>query len=458
MSKSLRILVIDDEVAMQEVLRARLEAAGHHVTTEGTGQAGLGALDSADPDVAIVDVKLPDLTGLEVLERLEAARPGLPVVLVTAHGSIDLAVDAMKLGARDFLTKPLDHDELASLLRAVGREIDERRRTRDVAANLEGEEATFDGLVGSSPAMQEVFHLIRELAPTDAAVLIGGESGTGKEVVARAIHRTSRRADQDLVAVNAAAIPKDLMESEIFGHEKGAFTGATGVRKGCFELAHGGTLFLDEIAEMPLALQPKLLRVLEDGAVRRLGGSREIRFDVRILSATNQVPREAVEKGRLREDLFYRLNVFSVELPPLRERAGDLPLLTQHFIELFNRKHDTRVEGVRDATASILEGHPWPGNVRELRNTLLRAVVLAKEGWIEPSHLPPILRESVSEAGGGSGPLPAGATLEEVERHLILQTLAATDNNKAETARRLGVDVKTIRNKLQRYGVTRKPK
>jgi DNA-binding NtrC family response regulator len=304
--------------------------------------------------------------------------------------------------------------------------------------------------------MQEVFHLIREVGPTDAAVLIAGESGTGKEMVARAIHRTSRRAGEELVAVNAAAIPKDLMESEIFGHEKGAFTGATGVRKGCFELAHGGTLFLDEIAEMPLALQPKLLRVLEDGAVRRLGGSREFRFDVRMLSATNQVPREAVERGRLREDLFYRLNVFSLDLPPLRARVGDLPLLTQHFIEVFNRKHDTRVEGVRDATAAIFEGHAWPGNVRELRNTMERAVVLAKEGWIEPTHLPPILQESVGEPGGG--PLPAGATLEEAERHLILRTLDETDNNKAEAARRLGVDVKTIRNKLKRYGVKRKPK
>jgi DNA-binding NtrC family response regulator len=454
MPAQLRILVIDDEAAMREVLRARLEAAGHQVETAETGEDGLDAAERLELDVAIVDVRLPDLTGIEVLERLERSHPGLPVLLVTAHGSIDLAVDAMKRGARDFLTKPLDHEQLASLLRAVGRELEDRRRALDAAAHLVGEAAVFEGVVGASDGMQAVYNLIREVSGTDAPVLITGESGTGKERVARAIHATSRRAEQEWVAVNTAAIPRDLMESEIFGHEKGAFTGATGVRRGCFELAHQGTLFLDEIAEMPLQLQPKLLRVLEDGAVRRLGGSREFRFDVRVLAATNQRPQEAVEAGRLREDLFYRLNVFQIELPPLRERAGDLPLLSQHFVTLFNEKHGGRVEGLREATAALFERYAWPGNVRELRNVLERAVVLAKEGWIEAAHLPPHLQE---DAGAGASPvrLSEGATLEEVERHLILDTLDKTGNNKAETARRLGVDVKTIRNKLKRYGITR---
>jgi DNA-binding NtrC family response regulator len=450
MRESRRILVIDDEIAMQEVLRARLEAARHEITLAGTGEEGLDLLESADPEILIVDVKLPDLTGLELLDRVRQSRPDLPVVLITAHGTIDMAVEAMKVGARDFLTKPLDHEQLGSLVRAISREIEERRRVRDAEADLRDEEASFHGLVGSSVAIREVFQLIREVAATDAAVLISGESGTGKEMVARAIHRLSRRANGDLVAVNAAAIPKELMESEIFGHEKGAFTGAVSVRRGCFELAHGGTLFLDEIAEMPLSLQPKLLRVLEDGVVRRLGGAREIRFDVRLLSATNQDPRKAVAESRLREDLFYRLNVFSIELPPLRSRGNDLSLLIQHFVASFNGKHGVEVEGVRDATLALLLAHSWPGNVRELRNVMERAVVLAKAGWVEPSHLPPFLQEGGGE-GGTSAETTVETTLEEAERRLILRTLDQTGNNKAEAARRLGVDVKTIRNKLKRW-------
>jgi transcriptional regulator with PAS, ATPase and Fis domain len=300
--------------------------------------------------------------------------------------------------------------------------------------------------------MREVYQMLETLAGSDASALLSGESGTGKELAARAIHSHSKREHGPFIAINAAAMPETLMESEMFGHEKGAFTGAISTRPGCFELAHRGTLLLDEIAEMPAALQPKLLRVLEDGRVRRLGAPQEIAFDVRVLAATNREPREAVEKGLLREDLYYRLNVFHVVLPPLRERKDDLPGLVQHFLNELNAKHHCSVVALRQETLERLQGYRWPGNVRELRNVLERAVILAKGEWIELSHLPPYLRAE-EDRHGAQIVVPPGATAAETERELILKTLEQTGNNKAETARRLGLDVKTIRNKLKTYGI-----
>jgi transcriptional regulator with PAS, ATPase and Fis domain len=294
--------------------------------------------------------------------------------------------------------------------------------------------------------------LLETIGKSDASALLTGESGTGKELAARAIHNNSARARGPFIAVNAAAIPETLIESELFGHDKGAFTGASGSRPGCFELAHRGTLFLDEIAEMPVALQPKLLRVLEDGRVRRLGAAQEFAFDVRLIAATNRDPREAIEKGMLREDLFYRLNVFQVSLPPLRERKEDMAGLVQHFLKEMNSKHQTAVVAVRPDAFEKLLAYRWPGNVRELRNVLERAVILAKGEWIEMAHLPPYLRTDDS-APGLPVSVTKGATAAETERELILKTLEMTGNNKAETARRLGLDVKTIRNKLKAYGV-----
>jgi transcriptional regulator with PAS, ATPase and Fis domain len=300
--------------------------------------------------------------------------------------------------------------------------------------------------------MKEVYQLLETIGKSDASALLTGESGTGKELAARAIHTNSGRAHGPFIAVNAAAIPETLIESELFGHDKGAFTGASGARPGCFELANKGTLFLDEIAEMPVALQPKLLRVLEDGRVRRLGAAQEFAFDVRLIAATNRDPREAIEKGMLREDLFYRLNVFQVSLPPLRDRKEDMAGLVQHFLKEMNSKHQTSVVAVRPDAFEKLLAYRWPGNVRELRNVLERAVILAKGEWIETAHLPPYLR---TDDGAPSLPvsISKGATAAETERELILKTLEMTGNNKAETARRLGLDVKTIRNKLKAYGV-----
>jgi len=446
------VLVVDDEEAMREVLRQRLASWGAKVLLAGDGAGARRQLAAASVDAVVTDVMLPDVSGIELLRELRGGSPGLPVVVITVHGTVDLAVDAMKDGAQDFLTKPINYEQLKSVLEESQREIGRRRSAQDLASDLDREETHFGELVGGSPAMREVYQRIREAAPTDAAVLISGESGTGKELTARTLHAHSRRAGAEFYAINTAAIPKELMESEIFGHEKGSFTGATGTRRGCFELAHEGTLFLDEIAEMPLELQPKLLRVLEDGKVRRIGGAKEYRFDVRLLAATNKDPQAAVERGLLREDLFYRINVFHVALPPLRQRRDDVPLLAQHLLDRFNAKHGTTVEGLDDDSRELLSAYDWPGNVRELRNVVERAVVIAKQGWVQPSHLPPYLVTG-GGAAGGQGKLEAGMSIEEAEKALILKTLEATDNNKAEAARQLGVDVKTVRNKLKRYGL-----
>ncbi len=455
-----KILVVDDEEAMREVLQRRLRGRGFRVRTAADGEEAVRLAAQFAPDAILSDVVLPDLSGLDLLAKFRAGDGAPPVILITAHGTIDLAVEAMKGGALDFLTKPLDYDRLVAILDTVaGAEAGKGAAGRAADEPEPGE--GFGDLVGESAAMRAVFSLVREIAGVDASVLITGESGTGKELVARMIHRLSRRAAQPFVPINAAAIPKELMESEIFGHEKGAFTGAAGTRQGCFELADGGTLLLDEIAEMSLELQPKLLRVLEDGRVRRLGGKQELRFDVRVLAATNRPPRLAIADGSLREDLYYRLNVFSVELPPLRERAGDLPLLVAHFVRAFAAKHDCAVEGVGEEAAEILARYRWPGNVRELRNAIERAVVLARAGRIEPDHLPPAIRDpgppaAPEEESPDRIVLAPGTPIADAERKLILKTLEQTGNNKAEAARRLGIDVKTMRNKLKSYGLDAK--
>jgi two-component system response regulator HydG len=449
MTTRLAVLVVDDEPALREVLSMRIADWGHEVRTVADVAAAERELDIRRPDIVLCDVVLPGSSGLALLHRIKERHQELPVVMMTAHGNIDSAVEAMKAGASDFLTKPLDHRMLQALLEATAGTV--RRAHAARALNEQLDHLDGMGVVGHTRAMRELQRTVQMLASSDASAIITGESGTGKEVVARAIHRLSARRDKPFVAINAAAIPEGLIESEVFGHEQGAFTGATRARAGCFELAEGGTLFLDEIAEMPIALQPKLLRVLEDGRARRLGGSKDIRFDVRVLAATNRSAPQAIRDGRLREDLFYRLNVFELVIPPLRERTEDIALLAQHFVRDFGRKHQMRIEGVSDSARELLEAHAWPGNVRELRNVIERAVIVAREGWIERRHLPPYL-QGLRAGGQPTLTLPAGTTLAEAERQLILQTLERVGDNKAEAARQLGLDVKTIRNKLRGYG------
>jgi DNA-binding NtrC family response regulator len=451
-NRNTKILVVDDEAAMREVLDMRLQEWGFDVCLAEDGIEGREKAESYDPDIVISDVIMPQISGMELLLALKASDPNRPIILVTAQASIDMAVDAMKQGATDYITKPIDYTKLKKILEVVQQEIDLHRESRRLSSQLE-RGAGFGKFVGTSKLMNEVYELISSIENSDASVIITGESGTGKELAARTIHDLSPRSKGPFIAINAAAIPENLMESEIFGHERGAFTGATGIQAGCFELANRGTLFLDEIAEMPSALQPKLLRVLEDRKVRRVGGGSEFQVDVRVLAATNQEPRTAVETGKLREDLFYRLNVFTVALPPLRDRKADIPLLAQAFIREFNAKHNAQVESCRSETLELLKAYSWPGNVRELKNIMERAVILAKGTWIEPSHLPAyVLSLPISESGSKLV-LPVGVSAAEAEKELILRTLRLTGNNKAEAARQLGLDVKTIRNKLKAYGI-----
>jgi DNA-binding NtrC family response regulator len=371
---------------------------------------------------------------------------------MTAQATIDLAVEAMKRGALDFVTKPIDYAKLRAILEAAETEIALREESDKLSVQLK-KGAGYARFIGVSKSMREVYELISSISATDASVFITGESGTGKELAARTIHDQSSRSGGQFIAINAAAIPENLLESEVFGHEKGAFTGATGARQGCFELANHGTLFLDEIVEMPFALQPKLLRVLENRIVRRVGGSRELQVDVRVLAASNQDPRMAVEIKKLRDDLFYRLNVFTVSLPPLRDHKEDIPLLAHAFIQEFDKKHNAQVESCRGETLELLDAYSWPGNIRELRNILERAVILTKGTWIEPSHLPAYIHNPRSSGSNSNSSHAHGTTIAEAEKTLILQTLQETGNNKAEAARRLGLDIKTIRNKLKAYGM-----
>ncbi len=449
-----KILVVDDEAAMREILAVRLEGWGYEVALASSVDEAEPMIDEESPDLILSDVVLLGASGLDLLKRVRPNSRDIPVVLMTAHGNVNSAVEAMKEGAHDFLTKPLDYDSLHALLESEAVEVRHRDEVRGLDKHLDDRPQRSE-LVGDTKVMRELEELIELVAASDASAVITGESGTGKEVIARTIHRLSARSDGPFVAVNTAAIPEGLIESELFGHEKGAFTGATAARAGCFELASGGTLLLDELAEMPLSLQPKLLRILEDGRGRRLGGRKEIEYDVRILAATNRSLEEAVKEGRLREDLLFRLNVFELKSPPLREHMNDLPLLAQHFVREFNSRHETEVEGLKKSTIEMMRGHSWRGNVRELRNVVERAVIVAGSGWIEPSHLPAHFHKL--KGGSATIVLPTGISLAEAERAVILETLEQVGNNKAEAARRLGVDVKTVRNKLKTYEAEETP-
>ena len=446
--KNLKVLVVDDDPAMRAALEVRIRNWNFDVLTAADGAEGRDLAEEGDPDIVLTDLVMPELSGLDLLRALKKDAPHRHVLLVTAEGGIEDAVEAMKQGARDFLTKPLDYDKLRSLLDEVSRDVETRRRSERLSGRLG---SSSDGLIGHSKKMREVFELVERVAAADTSAIITGESGTGKELVARQIHALSRRSRQPFLAVNAAAVPEGLVESEFFGHEKGAFTGAVAQQPGCFEQANGGTLFLDEIAEMPVSLQPKLLRVLNDGRVRRLGGRQEFRFDVRVIAATNQDPVRSIEEGRFREDLYYRLAVFTITLPPLRERKSYIPIIAQHFVEEFRGRHNAVVEGIRESAMHCLRNYSWPGNVRELRNVIERAVVLADGPWLETWHFPPYIRDP-ERLNSEKVVLKIGdTTVEDAERELILRTLEKAGNNKAEAARLLGVDVKTIRNKLSRY-------
>jgi DNA-binding NtrC family response regulator len=449
-----RVLVVEDEENERSGLAELIRAWGFETETAVDGIDALEKVANSSPGIVVTDLKMPRMDGMELLERLAAQPQQVAVILLTAQGSVEAAVTAMKRGAFDFIEKPVNPTRLRNILqnaariRGAERELEaSRRKLRDVGVLGE--------LVGASAKMQELFRLIELVAPSTASILITGESGTGKELVARTIHSLGSRKSKPFVAINCAAIPETLIESEIFGHEKGAFTGALERRTGCFELAEGGTLLLDEIGEMPIATQAKLLRVLEDRKLRRLGSKTETSVDVRVLAATNKEPQEAVARGQLRNDLFYRLNVFNIHMPPLRDHKEDLPDLVTALLRDMNEKHGRHVAGVSDAVMNSFAAHAWPGNVRELRNTLERAVIVCEAAIIEARHLPPgfgdvARRAPVHEANAIR--LGVGTTVDEAERLLILKTLEATHNNKTRAADILGISLKTLHNKLKEYG------
>jgi DNA-binding NtrC family response regulator len=450
-----KVLIVEDEESERTGLAELVQSWGYRTET---AKDGLDALDKVlawAPGIVVTDIGMPRMDGMELLERLGDQPQPIAVILLTAQGTIDRAVEAMKIGAYDFLTKPVDFARLKNILanaakqRGTERELEvTKKKLRDVGI--------FGSLVGSSKKMQEIFALIEMVAPSSASVLITGESGTGKELVARTIHDMSPRKNKPFVAINCAAVPETLIESEIFGHEKGAFTGALERRAGCFELAEEGTLLLDEIGEMPIATQAKLLRVLEDRKLRRLGSKVETEVDVRVIAATNRNPEQAVAASQLRGDLYYRLNVFNIQMPALREHKEDIPALAESLLNDMNTKHRRQVSGLSDEVLQMFTAYNWPGNVREMRNTLERAVIVCQGPIVEKKHLPPNFGTAMPPAAAaaddpGTVRLGVGTTVEEAERQLIIKTLDATHNNKTRAAEILGISLKTLHNKLKEY-------
>jgi DNA-binding NtrC family response regulator len=444
-----RVLIVEDDAAARVGLEQLVRSWGFTAESAKDGEDALEKVTSFRPAIVITDLVMPRMDGLGLLRALQQQGADATTLLLTAQGTVETAVEAMKEGAYDYLTKPVDIQRLKILLDKIVERLETLREVKSLRRQLR-EHGTFGTLIGNSPEMRKIYQVVEQAAPTSASVLITGESGTGKELVAQTIHQLSPRAAFQFIAINCAAIPETLLESEIFGHEKGAFTGAADRRQGCFELADRGTLFLDEIGEMTPATQVKLLRVLQEQKFRRLGGRTEQSVDVRIIAATNADPVEAVRQGKLREDLFYRLNVFSLRLPPLRERKEDLPLLIQSFINEFNARNQKAVAGVDHDAMRLLEQHSWPGNVRELRNVIERATILAPGQFIEAKHLPPVVEGEAPASREAPMALAAGITVEEAERRLIMMTLAHTRDNKTRAAEILGISLKTLHNKLNK--------
>src|SRR5688572_13565232 len=443
-----RVLIVEDDPTTRLGLSELVRTWGFTTEAAADGEEALQRITTFRPTIIISDLVMPRMGGLELLRRLKDEGGDLTIVILTAQGTVETAVEAIKEGAYDYLTKPIEPPRLKILLDKIVERQDTIREVKVLRRQLR-DQGSFGRMIGSSSQMRKVYAVVEHAAPTQASVLIWGESGTGKELVAQTIHQLSPRAQAPFVPINCAAIPETLLESEIFGHEKGAFTGASDRREGCFELADRGTLFLDEIAEMTPATQVKLLRVLQERSFRRLGGRNEQTVDVRVIAATNVNPAEAVKSGKLREDLYYRLNVFAMELPTLRQRKEDLPLLIQSFLAEFNQRNNKSVTAVEPAAMRVLEQYNWPGNVRELRNVVERAVILASGEFIEAKHLPPLVTES-TDVAKPSLSLHPGITVEDAERQLILMTLEHTHDNKTRAAEILGISLKTLHNKLNK--------
>ena len=443
------ILIIDDEKNIRDGLAASFEMDGYNVKTAENGADGLEMVAKGDIDLVITDLRMPGVSGEEVVRRIASDTPAIPVIVLTGHGSIDAAVDAMRNGAYNFLTKPLNLDQLSMIVKRAlqGREL--KLQNSELKEAAEKNAVTSD-MIGKSAPMQRVLAMIKKVADSKASVLITGESGVGKELVANAIHNLSGRKDKSFVKVHCAALSETLIESELFGHEKGAFTGADSMRKGRFELAHEGSIFLDEIGEINQSLQIKILRVLQERKFERVGGEQTIEVDVRVIAATNRNLEDEVKKGNFREDLYYRLNVVHIHVPPLRERKEDIPLIIAHYLEMFAKENGKNIKGFDNRAKSALYSYDWPGNIRELRNCVESAVVMASGDVITVDDLPPAINAKDADEGIK---IPLGVSLDEAERMIIEQNLAANKNNKSKTAEILGIGRKTLSRKLEEWGI-----
>ncbi|MFY9558442.1 MAG: sigma-54 dependent transcriptional regulator [Blastocatellia bacterium] len=452
MKRQHNILVIDDEEHMLDSLRLNLQQAGYSVTTAASGQEGLALFNGGEFDLVLCDLQLPDTRGMDVLKKLKQTHAPTEVIIISAYGSIENAVEATKAGAFHFVEKPFEFDELQLLIdRALERQelIEESEGLRRTLR----ERTTYANIIGRSKKMQTIFEMIEAVAKSDANILIVGESGTGKELIANAIHYNSHRSKARFVKVNCAALPKELIESELFGHTKGAFTGAARDKEGLIASANGGSVLLDEIAEMPLELQPKLLRALQERVYYRLGSEQPIEVDFRLISSTNRTPLEAVRDGQLREDLYYRVSTITIEVPPLRERAEDIQLLADHFLKTFSEKYTKGVQGFSQSARAAMYSYQWPGNVRELESAIERAVLLSKGDMVEAGDF----QFSAIEAQGPSDNgfvVPPNMTLEDIEREVIHQTLKRTKGNKQAAAKALGIYRPRLYSKIQKYNLT----
>lgn len=438
------ILVIDDEENIRNGLAANFEMEDYKVKTASSGKEGLSIVSKGDIDLVVTDLRMDGMSGEEVLRRITTETPGIPVIVLTGHGSIDSAVEAMKNGAYDFLTKPLNLDQLNVI---VKRALENRELSlqHTMLKKELGEAVTFDRMIGTSADMRRLLELIKKVAPSRASVLITGESGVGKELVADALHSLSGRREKSFVKVHCAALSETLLESELFGHEKGAFTGADSMKKGRFELAHGGTIFLDEIGEINQTTQIKLLRVLQERTFERVGGEETIEVDVRVVAATNRNIEEEVKAGRFREDLYYRLNVVRLQVPPLRERKDDIPLLMDSFLKRFSEENSKSILGFENRARQALYRYDWPGNIRELQNCIESAVVMCSGEEISLEDLPPTISRF---SGEGSISIPMGLSLDDAEKIIIKENLAFNNGNKTKTAETLGIERKTLAKKI----------
>ncbi|MBI9077843.1 MAG: sigma-54-dependent Fis family transcriptional regulator [Desulfatibacillum sp.] len=453
--KNATILVVDDDEGHRKTLHTVIKSWGYNVKTAEDGSVAVDMVREGPYDVIVMDVRMAEMDGIQALKLIKEYNPVIPVLIMTAYSSVESAIEAMKTGAYDYLTKPLDFEALRLTIERAREYAGLKEENQELRQAL-GSRSGLRNIVGKSPAMKELTDMVAMIAPTEATVLISGESGTGKELVARSIHDGSQRKNGPMVVLNCAALTETLLESELFGHEKGAYTGADKQRDGRFVQAHTGTLFLDEIGEMPMSMQAKLLRVLQEKEVQRVGSDKTVKVDVRIIAATNRDLEQEVAAGNFREDLFYRLNVVTLRIPPLREREGDIHLLAQHFLTKFAERNRKQVRGITPQAMDMLLKHPWPGNVREMENAMERAVIILAGEFITEKELPLSICGPHCENAPQAHPPgePILQSLEEVERQTILATLKAVDGNKSEAARRLGITRKTLHSKLAKYDYT----